>query len=141
MDVELTEAELSLKTEIDNFYQQQGYHSNWSETERAFVCLNRGKVIGSVKVELIHSVTILRGMYVDSSFQRQGIGSRLLKLIEPVLNEKTAYCMPLTEAAEFYKQIGFREIAGCEYPAFLQQRCEKYRDAGYQIKTMIREQR
>ena len=137
--MEIFEADEKYKTQINTFYKAQGYHSDWSDTERAFICLTQGQVIGSVKVECINNVTILRGMYVSSQYQRQGIGKRLLKFIEPVLNEKIGYCMPLSHVAEYYKQIGFAEVELDSYPEFLKDRCKSYIKSGYKIKTMKRE--
>ncbi|WP_240457377.1 GNAT family N-acetyltransferase [Vibrio neptunius] len=140
-EVEMTiiEADNSMKEAIGKFYKEQGYHSAWSETERAFICLNDGVIIGAVKVELIHDVTILRGMYIASDFQGQGLGRQFLQHIEPVLNLRTAYCMPLAHVTDFYKQINFKEIEESQYPEFLQQRCRKYREMGHTITTMRRD--
>ncbi|GAB3535138.1 GNAT family N-acetyltransferase [Photobacterium alginatilyticum] len=138
--MKILEADLSLKEQINRFYVAQGYHSDWSETERAFVCLDDGAVVGSVKIEQIYEVAILRGMYVDDKYQRQGIGTQLLSYIEPVLNERPAFCIPLSHAADFYRKIGFREVPESTYPKFLAERCDKYRKAGYMIKTMHRDQ-
>ncbi|USD66673.1 GNAT family N-acetyltransferase [Vibrio sp. SCSIO 43136] len=137
--MEIVEADSSLKAVVEEFYLEQGYHSGWSDDERAFICLIDGVVIGSVKVELLNDVTVLRGMYIDSQYQGQGLGLRFLKHIEPVLNKRTAYCMPLNSAANFYKHIGFVEASEAEYPEFLQVRCRKYREQGYEISTMRRE--
>lgn len=79
-------------------------------------------------------------MYVDAKNQRKGIGTQLLNHIEPVLNERPAFCMPLSHAADFYSKIGFIEIPESNYPDSLTKRCDKYREAGYAIKTMYREQ-
>ncbi|MGD8113105.1 GNAT family N-acetyltransferase [Vibrio sp. TRT 17S01] len=133
------EADNSMKESVGQFYKEQGYHSAWSNTERAFICLYDGKIIGSVKVELINNVTILRGMYIASDFQGQGLGLKFLKHIEPVLDLRTAYCMPLAHVTNFYKHIGFKEVEESQYPEFLQKRCEKYREMGYLITTMRRE--
>lgn len=137
--MKIFEAKLSLREQINTFYQQQGYHSDWSDTERAFVCMEGSIIVGCVKVETIHKAAILRGMYVDSQYQRQGIGTRLLKHIEPILNQRLSYCMPLAHVANYYKKIRFIEVAESEYPEFLTLRCEKYRAAGYKIKTMLRQ--
>ena len=136
--MKIVEANIADKTAIDTFYVEQGYHSNWSETERAFICRHEDKVIGAVKVERIEGVSILRGMYIDEAFQKMGLGSQFLQHIEPILNETLSYCMPLAHVASFYTQIHFNEVFEQEYPAFLAERCKAYRAAGYEIKTMRR---
>lgn len=137
--MEIFEADRTFKDAIDQFYKAQGYHSNWSDSERAFICLIDGAVIGSVKVELINDVTILRGMYIDERYQGKGLGLRFLKYIEPVLNTRTAYCMPLSHVKGLYEYIGFAEVSENEYPEFLQVRCKQYRELGYSISAMRRE--
>jgi len=42
--MEIFEADKSFQEALDKFYQEQGYHSNWSETERAFICLSEGRI-------------------------------------------------------------------------------------------------
>ncbi len=140
MTLDIIEAEASLKEAIDHFYVEQGYHGSWSETERAFVCLVESTVIATVKVEQTHGVSILRGMYVKPCYQNQGLGTHLLNHIEPVLNETVAYCMPLAHARAFYEKIGFKDVPMDTYPDFLIERCNGYRDAGYTITTMKRDQ-
>ncbi|EPF2931174.1 GNAT family N-acetyltransferase [Vibrio navarrensis] len=135
----IVEADSSMKQAVGKFYKEQGYHSAWSDTERAFICLSDNAIVGSVKVEFINDVTILRGMYIASDFQGQGLGLQFLQHIEPVLNLRTAYCMPLAHVTNFYKHIGFKEVEESQYPEFLQQRCKKYREMGYSITTMRRE--
>lgn len=137
--MKIIEADSSMKEAVGQFYKEQGYHSAWAETERAFICLDGGAIIGSVKVELIDGLTILRGMYIASDFQGQGLGLKFLKHIEPVLNLRVGYCMPLAHVTDFYKHIGLKEVEESQYPEFLQQRCEKYREMGYAITTMRRE--
>lgn len=137
--MEIFEASLNYIDQINQFYIEQDYHSDWSSTERAFVCVNDSKIIATVKVECINNVTILRGMYVSENYQKQGIGTKLLAFIEPVLNEKIAYCMPLEHASGFYEKIGFYEVCESLYPDFLKVRCKSYIDSGYKIKTMRRD--
>lgn len=98
--MKICEADHCLKEQVNRFYLEEGYHGNWSDRERAFVCITENVIIGSVKVELLNNVAILRGMYVNSAYQRRGIGAQLLKHIEPILNESTAYCMPLAHVAD-----------------------------------------
>ena len=135
----IIEAEQARRHEINLFYREQGYHRHWSDTERAFVCLFNNKVVGSVKVESIDNINVLRGMYITEKFQGKGLGRRLLRFIEPVLNLQVSYCMPLAHVSDFYEYIGFSKVLESEFPIFLQERCEEYRKCGYQISTMIRE--
>ncbi|MGF1743282.1 GNAT family N-acetyltransferase [Vibrio profundum] len=136
--MEIFEADKSRVGEVDKFYREQGYHGSWSDDERAFVCTDDGVVVGSVKIEFNQAVGVLRGMYIDKNYQNQGIGTRLAEFIEPVLNDITVFCVPLIEAANFYKRIGFVETSEIICPTFLVERCKKYRADEYEITIMSR---
>ncbi len=128
-----------MKPLLDSFYQQVGYHSCWGEHERAF-CLQADKQIkGSVKVESIHGVSILRGMYLANELHGQGYGSKLLRHIEPLLNQTISYCLPFSHLTDFYNQIRFYPINPQQLSEFLQVRFAEYQKDGYDIVAMKRD--
>lgn len=137
--MEIIEAPKTLKNKINNFYKQQGYHSGWGATERAFFTLQNDEITGVVKVEKINEVSILRGMYLADAIQRQGQGTKFIQHIEAVLNETVSYCMPFKHLKGFYSQIGFKQIPVKQLPWFLQTRFSAYEKAGYVIIAMQRD--
>lgn len=137
-NIVIKEADVTYRQQLNHFYRIQGYHSDWSATERAFIALDNQQIVGAVKVESINNTRILRGMYVAASHQDKGIGKQLLTYIEPLLNERMAYCLPLFHAADYYKKIGFFNISLRQLPNFLQTRYLHYQAQGYQIKAMQR---
>jgi predicted N-acetyltransferase YhbS len=60
---------------------------------------------------------VLRGMYVHPEHIGKGIGSGLLKAIEPVLAETNSYCIPFDHLFDFYGKAGFSRIEPNDAPA------------------------
>lgn len=137
--MEIIEASEGLKDQINAFYKSVGYHSNWSSTERAYCTLINNKVVGSIKVENIHGVSILRGMYLAESIQQKGYGTKFIQFIEPILNKTTSFCIPFSYLESFYARIGFKNISMQQLPLFLQKRFVTYENIGYRIIAMQRD--
>jgi len=137
--MKIVEASENLKTQINTFYKSVGYHSDWSSTERAFCSLINNEVIGAVKVESRHGVSILRGMYLAEPIRNKGYGSKFIQFIEPILNKTTSFCMPFTHLEQFYAQVGFKKIQMQQLPLFLQKRFASYESDGYKIIAMQRD--
>ncbi|UXI02360.1 GNAT family N-acetyltransferase [Photobacterium sp. TY1-4] len=137
--MEIVEANESIRGALNQFYREQGYYSGWSHDERAFIATKNDEIIGSVKVESCHGISILRGMYIAEKYQGKGLGSDFINHIEPILNETLSYCMPLSHLGAFYGQIGFEVIYPDQLPGFLIQRYRGYENRGYRIIAMRRE--
>ena len=137
--MQIIEADKSIRSDLNVFYVEQGYHSDWSTIERAFVAMGNNNIIGSVKVEKSNGISILRGMYISNEFQGRNLGTQLIKHIEPILNETISYCMPFSHLEKFYAQIGFIKVNLCKYPDYLRQRYRSYEKEGYKIIPMMRD--
>jgi len=129
-----------LKTQVKQFYSNMGYGGGWSENEQAYCFLVDNTVKGCVKIEKIQGVCMLRGMYLEKSLQRNGVGTSLIKHIEPELNEATSYCLPFAHLSEFYGQVGFKKVSSDSLPDFLVARFKKYQEMGHNIIAMKRKQ-
>ena len=136
--MQIFEADESIRDDLNAFYTEQGYHSDWSNIERAFVATDNNNIVGGVKVESSNGVSILRGMYISSNFQGNKLGTQLIKYIEPILNETISYCMPFAHLERFYAQIGFNKVNLNLYPGYLLQRYIGYENQGYKIIPMMR---
>ena len=133
------EAGREFQEAIDKFYANEGYHSGWSENERAFICLSEKQIIGCVKLEFREKVIVLRGMYIASNFQKKQVGTKLLKFIEPILNESKSYCIPFSHLTRFYNKINFMDAKLENIPRFLFERYKSYQEKGYNVKVMCRD--
>jgi len=140
LSMHIVEAPQELKIQVNQFYRNMGYHSGWSENEQAYCFLVDNAVKGCVKVERIHGICMLRGMYLEKNSQGKGLGTLLIKHIEPALNEATSYCLPFVHLSEFYGQVGFEKISSESLPDFLITRFNKYQEMGHKVIAMKRKQ-
>ncbi len=137
-NMKIIKAPSSLKIEINQFYHKVGYHSHWSGNEQAYCMLDNNLIIGAVKIEELDDFFVLRGMYLDNNFHQRGLGTQLLKFIEPILNKAISYCLPFNHLTPFYQQVNFEVIQVEQLPLILMNRFEKYRNEGHQIIPMYK---
>lgn len=109
------------------FYRENGYPLEVNPSDTFYVALTEGELIGIVRLAQEFGFTVLRGMRVSPRWQRSGVGSRLLRLLEQDLVGKECYCLPYAHLVGFYGQIGFQSIDLAEAPEHLQERIGRYR--------------
>ena len=85
---------------IDQLYGEMGYGGEWSPSDEIFL--------------------------VEKEFQRQGIGTSLLREVENLIINKDTYCVPYQHLSKFYGQIGFKEVGDFQTPEFLLNRKAAY---------------
>lgn len=123
-------------------YRATGYSGRVDvENDRALVALTGDVLVGVVRLCREHHVTVLRGMRVAASFQRRGVGTALLRGLEPLLTAQDCYCLPFSHLERFYALIGFQPMQDGEVPSFLAARTERYRSKGAAISPMVRRSR
>ncbi len=98
-------------------------------------------LIGVVRLSEEFEVTVLRGMRVKDSMQRQGVGTLMLEATEKMLAGKDCYCLPYRHLRDFYGQASFREVDASSIPDGFRERFSKYRAMGLDVIVMHREQR
>ena len=129
------------KERVNSFYELTSYKQPVSPIDRVFVAESGSEIVGAVRIESLNGVQTLRGMYMHPEYIGKGIGSKLLKFIEPVLNGTKSYCIPFSHLRDFYSQVGFSEIPSQKAPAFLNERYEKYKQAGHKVLILHRPER
>jgi len=117
---------------IAAFYRDTGYTPPISPADVIVVAEaaeveNEGALCGAVRLCDEHSVLVLRGMRVCEDMRGQGIGTRLLQAVEPVIGARECFCIPHRYLRSFYGQIGFVEIQPTDPPEFLRERWATYR--------------
>ncbi len=112
------------------FYRDNGYAPPISPADVivvAEVAGNEGALCGAVRLCDERGVLVLRGMRVCEDMRRQGIGTRLLHAVEPVIGARECFCIPHRYLRSFYGQIGFVDIEPTDPPEFLRERWARYR--------------
>ena len=124
--------------QVAALYRECGYHGGIADADTAFAAKVSDTVVAAVRLCPEGGVTVLRGMQVLPAYQRQGIGSKLLRECVPHLNASTAYCLPYSHLAAFYGAIGFITVDQATLPQFLQERQLGYVSSGIGTIAMSR---
>ena len=134
---ELAETE---RERVNAFYQLTTYKRPVSPNDRVFVVESSNEILGALRIELLNDVQTLRGMYLHPEHLRTGIGTRLLRHVEPTLNNRLSFCIPFQHLREFYSQVNFQQVTEfSEAPEFLWERVKAYQLEGKDIILMRRE--
>lgn len=75
-------------------------------------------------------------MCVSSDARRKGIGSQLLKHIQPDLKNIECYCFPFTHLQRFYADAGFLPFAPESAPEAITDKFNRYINNGKKICLM-----
>lgn len=103
-------------------YTSLGYAAEIKPTDIVIVAQDNDQIVGLVRLEIDMPVCVLRGMQVLPAYQRQGIGTQLLKKLNEVIAGRETWCIPHGWLTGFYGQIGFTQVPEETAPEFLQER-------------------
>jgi GNAT superfamily N-acetyltransferase len=121
-------------------YQRFGYESEILEDDVYLLAYDGHEIIAIVRVSTEHDTAVLRGMFMDKKYHRQGIGRKMLEELSTLLNQKypTCYCIPYSHLEGFYSLIGFEKMEQEKAPSFIQKRIEGYLNKKMDIILMKR---
>lgn len=124
--IEIKTAQKSDIKEIANFYKKQGYGGDVNINDYILIATEDNKIIGVVRLCNEEETLVLRGMQIEETYQKQGIGKELLKKLNEIIGDKICYCLPYAHLEKFYSIIGFQKIEAEEAPPFLKNRFARY---------------
>ena len=144
--VRLLEIEIAVAHPVEypaltKLYRSWGYNGEIGNDDRVYVATHQGCPIGLVRRTDDQGILMLRGMQVDPNFQRQRVGTRLLRAFVAELPTRECYCIPFSHLVEFYGEEGFEHYDESAAPAFLRERLVQYRAKGYDVVLMRRPNR
>ena len=119
-------------------YRAWGYQGEITSADIVYVAEQDTRTIGLVRRTLEEGTVMLRGMQVERSHQRRGVGSRLLDAFVTDLSEAECYCIPFSHLTSFYQRGGFAVIEESQAPRFLAERLRRYRERGRDVLIMRR---
>jgi N-acetylglutamate synthase-like GNAT family acetyltransferase len=96
------------------------------------------KIVGAVRLSQESGVLVLRGMRIAQSYQRQGIGTRMLWRLSKSIGSRECFCLPHAWLEGFYGIIGFAKLEDGEAPLHLLARLAQYRGKHSQLIIMRR---
>jgi N-acetylglutamate synthase-like GNAT family acetyltransferase len=117
-------------SDLLHFYRENGYHLDVDPADAFYIAADEGALVGIVRLAQEFNLTVLRGMRVAPAYQRRGIGTRLLRLLDKDLGSADCYCLPYAHLVDFYGQIGFGLMDPGEAPPHLSERIAGYRARG-----------
>jgi N-acetylglutamate synthase-like GNAT family acetyltransferase len=139
MEISIRQAKVDDLSAIKQLYQLWGYKGELAAEDQIFIATWQEQVVGVVRISFENGNYVLRGMYVKSDFQRQGIGSLLLRTANDWLRQRKCFCVPFASLRHFYEQIGFEEVEDKDAPDFLVIRSNRYKSDGHDIIIMCRQ--
>ena len=137
-EISIRKASHSQYSDVAEFYEKCGYSRGVRGVDTVLIAVRRDVLVGAVRLCSEHGVLVLRGMQVLPTFQRQGIGSRLLRECLPILGDSTCYCIPWAHLEQFYGMGGFNRCDPTEAPGFLEDRLTSYLTDGLDVVLMRR---
>ena len=123
---------------IETAYAAWGYRGGVSPQDVVYVAERGRELLAAVRRTHEHGVVMLRGMYVATELQRQGIGAKLLDAFVNDLHGVACYCVPYAHLLSFYGRVGFASLADEPAPNFLRDRLASYRARGLDVLVMRR---
>ncbi|MBN1312754.1 MAG: GNAT family N-acetyltransferase [Anaerolineae bacterium] len=115
---------------VVEFYRLIGYEAIINQKDAIVVSEEGGELCGAARLCLERGILVLRGVRVREEYQRQGIGTQLLRALVPVIRGRECFCIPHRYLRSFYGQIGFVEVDPAAAPPFLAERHVEYRSGG-----------
>ncbi len=112
--------------EAQAFYKSVGYADLIKPTDKVVMAIFNQQVAGVARISLENKILVLRGMQVDRTLVRQGIGSLMLSKLNEVIGDSPCYCLPHDWLETFYAQIGFIVIPKGIAPPHLKERIAAY---------------
>ncbi len=104
--------------------------------ERVVMGTIDGEVIAVAKLAFEEGVLVLRGVQIAEPWRRRGIGARLLTAVTAASSE-ASYVIAYAHLERFYATHGWRRVHD-GVPAFLVERCAKYRSKGDDVFVALR---
>lgn len=138
MTISIRIAQPSEFPELTERYVAWGYHAALAPADIVLVAERAGTCIGLVRQTFEHDVFMLRGMFVDPSEQRRGVGSLLLRAFTQHLAGAECYCIPFAHLPGFYARGGFAPVTAASVPSALAERLDHYRLEGHDVILMRR---
>jgi ribosomal protein S18 acetylase RimI-like enzyme len=107
---------------VDETNHLANFASRWEAEQVRMVMIN-GQVIGWLQTAPTDDTLFLAQLFIDTSFRRRGIGSRLMRiLIEEAARENKAVTLGVVKtnpARRLYERLGFRVTHEDQYKFYM----------------------
>lgn len=124
--------------EVAEFYGRCGYTGGIQPSDTVFIARDAGEIIGAARLSIENGILVLRGMQVAKHRQRQGVGKRILAILDKSIGNQECFCIPYAHLEKFYGEIGFSKLEADAGPSHLKERLKGYLDSGRTVIMMRR---
>jgi N-acetylglutamate synthase-like GNAT family acetyltransferase len=112
---------------LQAFYSSVGYLGTITADCIVISARTADAIVGAVRLAPENGVLVLRGMMIAPSYQRRGVGTRMLRELSKLMRGRECFCLPHAWLEGFYGMIGFAKIEEDDAPRHLQERLVEYR--------------
>jgi N-acetylglutamate synthase-like GNAT family acetyltransferase len=137
-DIAIFREAIARFSEVQTFYASVGYFQVVTADCIVISARCRGTIVGVVRLSPENGVQVLRGMMIAPSYQRRGIGTRMLWETSKFMNPSECFCLPHAWLEVFYGTIGFARIEDDDAPPLLWKRLAESRRKHPQLIVMRR---
>jgi len=109
-------------------YRRNAYTGTIQPEDLPLVAVAGGEVVGVVRIALENGHQLLRGMFLDETQRRRGLGTRMLQRLAEALDDAPCWLICGPHLIGFYGQVGFRLTEDLEAPPHVQERVARYRE-------------
>jgi len=124
--------------EVAEFYDRAGYSGEVGDTDVVMAAKIAGDLVGVARLVTENGVLVLRGMQVEPSIQRMGVGTKLLAALIEYIGHHECWCIPYGHLRQFYAGAGFEKVSEVAAPSFLVERTILYNELGKSVVLMRR---
>jgi N-acetylglutamate synthase-like GNAT family acetyltransferase len=136
--LQIREAEVSEHLMLIARYRAWKYAGTIAVSDRVLIGTFDNQIVGLVRECWENKTLLLRGVWVDPTYRRQGVGQQLLAAFVARIQNVDCYCLPFAHLIPFYQRQQFQLIDDESLPVFLAQRLASYHQNGRNIVPMRR---
>jgi N-acetylglutamate synthase-like GNAT family acetyltransferase len=112
---------------VDAFYESQRRGRPAAPDDFLLLAENDAhEIVGVVRLCQEEGYRVLRGMLIERDYRRQGLGTRILRALEPHLRGQDCYCLPWGHLETFYAMVGFETANEADLPTSLRERLTEH---------------
>lgn len=137
MEPEIRTAALDERAAVRRCYDRNGYAGRIEPDDEVLVATADGDVVAAVRLATKDGRLTLRGLFLDEDRRRQGLGTRMLEALVPLIGDRECWLICFADLPPFYAQVGFEAVPDAAAPAYLAERADEYRPV-YGPQTIMR---
>lgn len=121
---------------VKRFYRANGMRAQAAKDDIVYIARLESRIVAALRLQPVTAGFLLRSMCVDSQLRQQGIGSALLRYIQPQLSQLECYCFPFDHLEAFYTAANFVLVDTSKAPQSIVDRFQRYINSGKHICLM-----